>query len=62
MKRFGRLKARLEQSGVPLADADLFIAATALETCTLLVTGNTRHFGRIEEMTLADWIKSTSQG
>ncbi len=48
MKRFGQLKALLEQNGNALADADVFIAATALETCNLLVTGNTKHFQRIQ--------------
>jgi len=57
MKRFGYLKAHLEQSGAPLADADLLIAATALETCTLLVTGKTKHFSRIKELNLANWIE-----
>lgn len=57
MKRFGYLKAHLEQSGIPLADADLLIAATALETCTLLVTGNTKHFSRIKELDLANWME-----
>lgn len=57
MKRFGHLKANLEQSGIPLADADLLIAATALEACTLLVTGNTKHFNRIEKLNLANWIE-----
>jgi tRNA(fMet)-specific endonuclease VapC len=57
MKRFGQLKARLERDGVPLADADLLIAATALESCTLLVSGNTQHFTRIEELSLANWIE-----
>lgn len=57
MKRFGHLKANLEQSGIPLADADLLIAATVLETCTLLVTGNIKHFSRIEKLNLANWIE-----
>lgn len=56
MKRFGQLKALLEQNGNALADADVFIAATALETCNLLVTGNTKHFQRIQELPLAIWI------
>lgn len=57
MKRFGCLKAQLEQSGNPLADADLLIAATALETCTYLVTGNTKHFSRIEGLNLVNWLE-----
>ncbi len=56
VRRFGSLKASLEGDGLPLADADLFIAATALERADLLVTGNTKHFSRIEGLSLANWI------
>jgi tRNA(fMet)-specific endonuclease VapC len=54
--RFGQLKAVLEKKGIPLADADLLIAATALETSTLLVTGNIKHYQRIESLNLENWI------
>lgn len=56
VRRFGRLKAALEGGGLPLTDADLLIAATALEKADLLVTGNTKHFSRIEGLNLANWI------
>jgi predicted nucleic acid-binding protein len=36
-------------------DADLLIAATALEHGCVLVTGNTQHFGWIPGLTLKDW-------
>ncbi len=54
--RFGQLKAVLEKKGIPLADADLLIAATALETSTMLVTGNIKHYQRIENLSLENWI------
>ena len=56
MQRFGTLKAELESLSKPLADADLLIAATALEKCNLLVTGNVKHFKRIEDLALANWV------
>lgn len=56
VRRFGRLKAALEGGGLSLTDADLLIAATALEKADLLVTGNTKHFSRIEGLNLANWI------
>lgn len=43
------------QSGHPCQDADLLIAATALEHELVLVTGNTSHFAWIPGLTLADW-------
>jgi len=43
------------QSGQPCQDADLLIAATALEHGLTLVTGNTSHFAWIPSLALADW-------
>jgi len=56
MHRFGMLKASLEGLSIPLADADLLIAAIALEKCNLLVTGNIKHFGRIAGLPIVNWI------
>jgi tRNA(fMet)-specific endonuclease VapC len=56
MHRFGMLKASLEGLSIPLADAELLIAATALEKCNLLVTGNIKYFGRIAGLPLVNWI------
>ena len=46
-RRYGQIRAELERRGTRLADADLQIAATALEHELELVTGNLRHFQRI---------------
>jgi tRNA(fMet)-specific endonuclease VapC len=43
------------RGGHPQADADLIIAATALESRRVLVTGNTLHFAWISGLTLEDW-------
>lgn len=56
LEKFGALKATLEKAGTRLADADLFIAATALTKCDALVTGNTRHFSRIEGLRVENWL------
>ena len=47
-KVFGRIRAHLEEIGAVLPDADLQIAATALGYGLELVTGNIRHFKRID--------------
>jgi tRNA(fMet)-specific endonuclease VapC len=47
-KVYGRIRARLEEKGAILPDADLQIAATALYHGLELVTGNLRHFQRID--------------
>ena len=54
---FGRLKADLERAGTLLADADLLIAAIALARGAGLVTGNRRHYERIPELSIEDWIR-----
>jgi len=53
--RFGTLKVFLEKQGMIIDDADLFIAACALTTEATLVTNNTRHFKRIEDLRLQNW-------
>jgi tRNA(fMet)-specific endonuclease VapC len=55
---FGPIKARLERAGQMLADADLFIASIALANGASVVTGNRRHYERIEGLRLEDWIRS----
>ena len=55
LRRFGTLKAALQKSGAPLADADVLIAAATLEKADRLVTGNVRHFDRIPGLRLEDW-------
>lgn len=56
-QHFGALKARLERRGRMLADADLFIAAIALAYQAVLVTGNRRHYDRIPELHIEDWMR-----
>ena len=59
--RFGKLKVSLEKQGMIIDDADLFIAACALATGATLVTNNTRHFKRIEELQLQNWSSYASE-
>jgi predicted nucleic acid-binding protein len=49
-KVFGQIRARLEESGNILPDADIQIAATAVYHDIELVTGNLRHFSRIDDL------------
>ena len=59
--RFGKLKVFLEKQGMIIDDADLFIAACALTTDAILVTNNTGHFKRIEELRLQNWSSYASE-
>ena len=57
IKKFSELKTRLENSGIPLTDADLFIAATTLTKCNKLISGNIKHYNRIDELKIENWIR-----
>lgn len=52
---YGRIRARLSARGTPIGPNDLMIAAIAVTHGLTLVTHNVREFGRIEELSLADW-------
>ncbi len=51
-REYGWIRARLEEKGQLLPDADLQIAATAILHDLALVTGNVKHFERIEGLRL----------
>lgn len=55
LERAARLWAEAYVGGHPRDDADLIIAATALETHRVLVTGNTGHFSWIPHLQIEDW-------
>lgn len=58
-RRFGRLKAELEERGEAVSDLDLQIASVALEQGVTLVTHNGRHFARLSDaagLRLEDWL------
>jgi predicted nucleic acid-binding protein len=49
------LWAIARNGGLPCGDADLIIAATALETGRVLVTGNMNHYAWISGLKREDW-------
>ena len=53
---WAKLKAGLSLRGEPLADMDLMIASCALENHLTLVTNNSKHFQRIKELRLTNWV------
>ncbi len=59
---YGAIRAELEEAGRSLADADLQIAATALQHGLELVTGNEKHFRRVPGLTLASALTSARVG
>lgn len=55
LQRAANLWAEAQWHGHPRDDADLIIAATALESGRELVTGNVQHFAWINGLRLTDW-------
>jgi tRNA(fMet)-specific endonuclease VapC len=58
-RRFGAIKAGLERIGSPLHDLDLQIASIAIEQNAPLLTHNQKHFTRIENLIIEDWLEQS---
>ena len=56
-RRYGEVRAELEHRGTPLGDADLRIGAIALARGLTVVTGNVRHFQRIPDLLVENWLE-----
>ena len=55
---YGALRASLEREGRRLDEPDLRIAAIALSRDLTLVTGNVRHFSRVADLRVEDWLRA----
>jgi tRNA(fMet)-specific endonuclease VapC len=55
---YGALRAQLESSGSRLAEPDLRIAAIALSRDLIVVTGNVRHFSRVPDLRIENWLRA----
>jgi tRNA(fMet)-specific endonuclease VapC len=53
-RRYGALKAVLQQEGRPIPENDLWIAACSLQHGLILVTRD-RHFERVRDLQLESW-------
>lgn len=56
-RHYGELRAKLERMGTPVGDADMRIAAIALSHDLKVVTGNERHFQRVPELEIENWLE-----
>lgn len=57
---YARIRVGLEKTGKPIGPNDLLIAATAVAYDLILVTHNTKEFGRVEGLVIEDWEASTT--
>ena len=55
---YGRVRASLEDRGMPIGPLDTLIAAHALSLGATLVTINTREFERVSGLQIEDWTAS----
>jgi len=53
--QWAKLDAGLRRQGNRIETEDAIIAATAIAQARVVVTGNTKHFGRIKGLKLVDW-------
>ena len=56
-EHFGNIFADLERKRQRIGERDMLIAAHARSLGYTLVTNNTREFGRIEGLTVVDWLR-----
>jgi tRNA(fMet)-specific endonuclease VapC len=54
---YARIKAKLKGEGRIIDDFDILIAATALVNDCILVTNNVKHFERIDNIRLENWMQ-----
>lgn len=52
---YGRLRTHLERSGQAIGAMDMLLAAHALATDAVVVTGNTREFKRVPGLAVENW-------
>jgi tRNA(fMet)-specific endonuclease VapC len=53
---YAKEKVKLKKAGLLVADFDLLIAAAAISNQLVLVTDNMKHFGRIDNITIENWV------
>ena len=52
---YGEIRSYLEQSGNPIGNNDLLIAATAISHDLTLITRNVREFSKISSLKITEW-------
>jgi len=53
---YGQIRAVMEKDGKPIGAMDMMIAAHARSQGATLVSNNTRHFDKVPELLLANWV------
>lgn len=53
----GKLSFILQKAGKPIGEFDTLIAGHALSLKTILVTNNEKHFSKVKELKVENWMK-----
>ena len=52
---YGKIRADLEKQGTPIGTLDMMIAGHAKSLNYIVVTKNTKEFGRVKDLKLENW-------
>ncbi len=55
-EKYGQIRADLEEQGQIIGPMDMLIAGHALAEGLILVTNNTREFGRVKGLSVENWV------
>lgn len=55
VKEASRQKYLLKEKGLPIEDFDILIGSAAIVNNLILVTRNTKHMGRLDNIKIEDW-------
>ena len=58
--RFGKIKTDLRTKGKIIEDFDILIASIAIVNSCILITNNTDHFERINDLQIENWLIDNS--
>jgi len=61
-KEFGKIKANLKSKGKIIEDFDILIASISIANHCILITNNTEHFSRIDNLQTQNWLDKNSSG
>lgn len=56
IQEFARQKRLLHEKGKPIEDFDILIGSAAIEVNAIMVTENVDHIGRLESITIENWV------
>jgi tRNA(fMet)-specific endonuclease VapC len=57
---YGELRAGLEKKGKSISEPDLRIASIAMHHGLIVITGNEKHFSKVPELRVENWIKGAN--